>query len=138
MVTLPSARQAWSAARLRCDLPQAPLTGQRQGSRPSYTAAMRLSDHDRQAIRKITTELAGPQARVLLFGSRTRDDLRGGDIDLLVELPAITPQRLTLGDRLGVRLQRAIGLRKIDILVADPATPRSPVLAAARRDGIAL
>jgi len=99
---------------------------------------MRLSDHDRQAIRKITTELAGPQARVLLFGSRTRDDLRGGDIDLLVELPAITPQRLTLGDRLGVRLQRAIGLRKIDILVADPATPSSPVLAAARRDGIAL
>jgi len=99
---------------------------------------MRLSEHDRQAICKITTELAGPQARVLLFGSRTRDDLRGGDIDLLVELPAITPQRWALGDRLGVRLQRAIGLRKIDILVADPATPDSPVLAAARRDGIAL
>ena len=99
---------------------------------------MRLSDHDRQAIRQITTELAGPQARGLLVGSRTRDDLRGGDIDLLVDLPAITPERWALGDRLGARLQRAIGLRKIDILVADPATPTSPVLVVARRDGIAL
>jgi len=99
---------------------------------------MRLSDHDRQGVRQITTELGGPQARVLLFGSRTRDDLRGGDTDLLVEMPAITPVRWALGNRLGARLQRAIGLRKIDILVADPATPASPVLAAARRDGIAL
>ena len=99
---------------------------------------MRLSDHDRQAIRRVTTEVAGAHARLLLFGSRTRDDLRGGDIDLLVELPAITPERWALGNRLGARLQRAIGLRKIDILVADPATPNSPVLAAARRDGIAL
>ena len=112
--------------------------GQRPDSCRPYTAAMRLSDHDRQAIRQITTELAGPQARVLLFGSRTRDDLRGGDIDLLVELPAITPERWALGDRLGARLQRAIGLRKIDILVADPTTPTSPVLVVARRDGIAL
>ena len=99
---------------------------------------MRLSDHDRQAIRQITTELAGSEARVLLFGSRTRDDLRGGDIDLLIEMPAVTPERWALGDRLGAKLQRAIGLRKIDILVADPATPCSQVLMAARRDGIAL
>ena len=99
---------------------------------------MRLSDHDRQAIRQITTELAGPEARVLLFGSRTRDDLRGGDIDLLVEMPAVTAERWALSHRLGAKLQRAIGLRKIDILVADPATPSSPVLVAARRDDIAL
>lgn len=99
---------------------------------------MRLSAYDRAAITRVTSELAGPRARVLLFGSRTRDDLRGGDIDLLVELPDITPQRLALGDRIGARLQRAIGLRRIDVLVADPATPLHPVLLAARRDGIEL
>jgi predicted nucleotidyltransferase len=48
---------------------------------------MRLSDLDRRAILQATAEVAGPQARVLLFGSRTRDDLRGGDIDLLIEIP---------------------------------------------------
>lgn len=87
---------------------------------------MRLSEHDRAAIVRVTAELAGPGARVLLFGSRTRDDLKGGDIDLLVELPEVTPQRLVLGDRIGARLQRAIGLRRIDVLVADPATPATP------------
>ena len=99
---------------------------------------MGLSDHDQQAVRQITTELAGPEARVLLFGSRTRNDLRGGDIDLLVERPAITPERWALSDRLGAKKQRAMGLRKIDFLVVDPATPSSPVLMAAGRDGIAL
>lgn len=56
---------------------------------PILTAAMRLSAHDRLAIQRATAEIAGPCARVYLFGSRTRDELRGGDIDLLVELPAV-------------------------------------------------
>ncbi|NWG74384.1 MAG: nucleotidyltransferase domain-containing protein [Rubrivivax sp.] len=99
---------------------------------------MRLSERDRETVVRVTAEAAGPGARVLLFGSRTRDDLRGGDIDLLVELPTVSPNRLALGDRIGARLQRIMGLRRIDVLVADPATPDSPVLRAARRDGIEL
>jgi predicted nucleotidyltransferase len=97
---------------------------------------MRLSEHQRDVIRDAAAELVGPSARVLLFGSRTRPDVRGGDIDLLVELPAPVPDRFALGNRLGARIERQLGLQKIDILVADPETPVSPVLAAARRDGI--
>jgi predicted nucleotidyltransferase len=99
---------------------------------------MRLSAYDREAICRVTNELAGPDARLLLFGSRTRDDLRGGDIDLLIELPRPTQDRFALGDRIAARIQRSIGLRKIDVLVADPQTPESPVLRAARREGISL
>lgn len=99
---------------------------------------MRLSAHDREAICRVANELAGPGARLLLFGSRTRDDLRGGDIDLLIELPQPTLDRYALADRIGARIQRAIGLRKIDVLVADPQTPETPVLRAARREGTAL
>ena len=99
---------------------------------------MRLSEHDRQAILRVTAELAGAQAKVFLFGSRLHDELRGGDIDLLIELPQVVAQRMALGDRIGARLQRAIGLRRIDVLVADPSTPEHPVLQAARRDGITL
>ena len=99
---------------------------------------MRLSEHDRQAILRVTAELAGTQAKVFLFGSRLHDELRGGDIDLLIELPQAVPQRMELADRIGARLQRAIGLRRIDVLVADPATLAHPVLQAARRDGITL
>ena len=97
---------------------------------------MRLSHRQREVIRRATAEVAGPAARVLLFGSRTRAELRGGDIDLLVELAAPQPERWHLGVKIGARIEQQLGLQKIDILVADPTTPASPVLDAARRDGI--
>ena len=97
---------------------------------------MRLSEHQRQVIRRATADVAGPTARALLFGSRTRPELRGGDIDLLIELPQPSPDRWAVGMKLGARIEQQLGLQKIDILVADPTTPDSPVLAAARQDGI--
>lgn len=97
---------------------------------------MRLSTHERDVIRRATVELAGPAARALLFGSRTRQDARGGDIDLLIELAQVHPERFVLGGRIGARIERQLGLQKIDILVADPDTPDSPVLTEARRAGI--
>ena len=97
---------------------------------------MRLSPYQREVIRRATAEVAGPTARVLLFGSRTRPELRGGDIDLLIELPQPCADRLTLALRLGARIDRELGLQRIDVLVADAQTPDSPLLNAARRDGI--
>jgi predicted nucleotidyltransferase len=97
---------------------------------------MRLSEHQRDVIRRTTAEVAGPSARVLLFGSRTRPELRGGDIDLLVELPQPQGDRLALGLKLGARIERQLGLQKIDILIADPTMPDSPLLDAARQDGV--
>jgi predicted nucleotidyltransferase len=97
---------------------------------------MRLSEHQRQVIRRATAEVAGPSARVLLFGSRTRPELRGGDIDLLIELAQPCPDRWALGTRIGAHIECQLGLQKIDVLVADPSTPDSPVLAAARHDGV--
>ena len=101
---------------------------------------MRLSAHDRLAIQRATAEVAGPDARVYLFGSRTRDELRGGDIDLLVELaaPRSAAKRLQVSVRTAARLQRLIGERKIDVLVADPLTSETPLLRAAREQAMAL
>jgi predicted nucleotidyltransferase len=97
---------------------------------------MRLSAHERDVIRRATAELAGPTARVLLFGSRTREDVRGGDIDLLIELAQASADSFALSSHIGARIERQLGLQKIDILVADPETPDSPVAAEARRAGI--
>ena len=97
---------------------------------------MRLNPYERGVIRLATKELAGPAARVLLFGSRTQNELRGGDIDLLIELAQPSTDRLSIGLSVGARIERQLGPQKIDILVADPETPDSPVLAAARRDGV--
>ena len=64
----------------------------------------------------------------MLFGSRTRDDLRGGDIDLLIELAEPTPDKLSVSLRAGARLQMAIGERKIDVLVTDPQSVETPLI----------
>lgn len=52
-----------------------------------------------------------------LFGSRANDDARGGDIDLLVEMPTIVvePERKTL--QRVARLQLRLGDQPIDVLV---------------------
>ena len=78
----------------------------------AYTFDMRLSEHQREVIRRTTAEVAGPSARVLLFGSRTRPELRGGDIDLLVELAQPSPDRWALGTTLGARIERQLGLQR--------------------------
>lgn len=107
-------------------------------SRLRYDACMRISAEQAQAIVAATRDLAGPQASVRLFGSRARDDVWGGDIDLLVECPEPIEQPVWLAARLTARLQRALGDRRIDVLVVDPHTELEPVHRAARAEGILL
>lgn len=96
---------------------------------------MRLTDQTREIIRQTTKEIFGPQARVSLFGSRTNDRLKGGDIDLLVELPEPVDDRLRLSLTLVARLQRKLGDRAIDVIVLDPRTPRQPIHDVAQQTG---
>ena len=99
---------------------------------------MRLSQQTRQIIRDTVSEVFGAEAKVKLFGSRTNDNARGGDIDLLVELPCITEEveRKTL--QLTARLQLPIGDQPIDVLVIDPSTPKQPIHEQASITGISL
>jgi len=74
---------------------------------------MRLSQKHRRAIRACVAA-ADPEAEVMLFGSRLRDDLRGGDIDLLIRSRKIGfMERL----RLKLALKNVLGDQKIDIAV---------------------
>ena len=99
---------------------------------------MRITPQEAAAIRRVAAEVAGPAARVLLFGWRTREDLRGGDIDLLIEMSEPTADKLSVSLRTGARLQFETGERKIDVLVTDPQTQETPLIRAARREGIPL
>lgn len=99
---------------------------------------MRLSEHQREVILRSAAELAGADAEVRLFGSRLDEQARGGDIDILVDLPVPHADRLDLSLRIGARIERRLGLQKIDVLVADPLTPESAVLVQARRHGVPL
>lgn len=99
---------------------------------------MRLSEDERRLIRAKVAELFGPGARVRLFGSRVDDAARGGDIDLLVEVPEPVGNRPAAAARLAAELQIALGDQRIDVVLVDPHTPPAPVHEVARRMGVPL
>lgn len=98
---------------------------------------MRLTSEQRRIVREQTVHVFGDDARVKLFGSRLDDSARGGDIDLLVEVPQVTEAHRRSSLRLIARLQQRLGDQPIDVLVAGPATDTA-VHTEARRAGIVL
>lgn len=99
---------------------------------------MRLSADQSQAIVSAARAVAGADARVSLFGSRLDDKQRGGDIDLLVQLPAPAERPAWLAAQITARVQRALGDRKVDVLVVAPGMDLQPVHEAAMREGVVL
>ncbi len=78
---------------------------------------MRLSPDELAAIRKA---LQGENfSRIFLFGSRTDDAARGGDIDLLIHS---SESPFDLASRVASRFAREFDAR-IDICVVDPDSP---------------
>jgi predicted nucleotidyltransferase len=99
---------------------------------------MGISPQTRSVIRQTAAKLVGDEARIVLFGSRTDDDQRGGDIDLLIDLPNIDAEKQRKSLTFVARLRRRLGDQRIDVLVADPSTPELAIYRVARETGIAL
>jgi hypothetical protein len=80
---------------------------------------MSLSAFEIDSIRQAVITYA-PGASVLLFGSRTDDKKRGGNIDLLIiQQFKLEPRTI---QQISEAIQRAIGEQKIDILAAIPGS----------------
>ena len=99
---------------------------------------MRLSEREIDAIRQTAREHFGEGVHVWLFGSRTDDTQKGGDIDLLVETTHSLADRLMRTARMNATLQLAIGAQKIDILTVDPTVAPQPIHMNAKKQGIQL
>ena len=99
---------------------------------------MRITPKQRDLIRSIVIELAGKEAVVSLFGSRTDDDKRGGDLDLLVELPHTVDNPAWLVARLSAKISRTMAGRKTDVLLGAPNLMRLPIHDHARKSGVRL
>lgn len=99
---------------------------------------MRLTPYQHRVIKEEVARVMGEGVRVLLFGSRTDDRLRGGDIDLYLETPE--PRRQAWRDvlRLNARLQQRLGEQRIDIVLYQPGEPLRPIHLQARKEGIPL
>ena len=99
---------------------------------------MRLTPAERSTIRDTVRAVVGADARVRLFGSRTDDNARGGDIDLLVELGHPVERPVLVGARIGAGLQRALGDRRIDVLLVAPNVAEQAIHRQARATGVDL
>lgn len=75
---------------------------------------MRLTDIERNLILK-TIRSWDPDSKIFLYGSRLDDQLKGGDIDLLV-----LSQTLSFSDKISIltELKDQLGEQKIDLLLA--------------------
>ncbi len=93
---------------------------------------MRLKPEDIIVITSAVHE-HDPQARIYLFGSRTNDQVRGGDIDILV-LSAC----LTFKDKLKIkaRIFESMEDQKLDILISQDTN--DPFVRLAMRNGVLL
>ena len=102
---------------------------------------MRLSADERAAVELAAHRFLPAGSRVCLFGSRTDDARRGGDIDLLVELPEVrsAADMVAFRNQFTAHLYRLLGERRIDVLVAVPQlSGAQPVIASARQQAIEL
>lgn len=99
---------------------------------------MRLTAEEVAAIKIAAREAFGDGVVVRLFGSRTDDSLRGGDIDLHIETDRLEREWLAKGD-FREALFRHIEPQKVDVIITQRGgTPPRGFERIAYRDGIVL
>lgn len=99
---------------------------------------MRLSPSEVDAIRSRARRAFGPDAVVRLFGSRVRDDLRGGDIDLHVDVGPEGRADLRAEIEFLVGLKEEIGDQRIDVVVRRRDAPPTAIDEIAFDEGVVL
>lgn len=96
---------------------------------------MRLTEDQVAAIRRLAIEVAGDQVRVRVFGSRLDDAARGGDLDIMLELPEPVDNPALLAAQMSARVSRTIHGRKVDVLLSAPNLMRLPIHDVAFKEG---
>ncbi|NIC43153.1 nucleotidyltransferase domain-containing protein [Aquabacterium sp. A08] len=99
---------------------------------------MRLKPEESHFIRTQVHELLGADVSVKLFGSRLHDDLRGGDVDLFLDLPSKPANPALLAATLAGKVSRHMRGRKVDVVIAAPGLLSLPIHEVARTEGLTL
>ncbi|WP_457636433.1 nucleotidyltransferase domain-containing protein [Persephonella sp.] len=80
---------------------------------------IRLTEYELKAIKETAREVFGNEAKVWLFGSRVNPELKGGDIDIYVEIPDYKETDVFKKKiKFLIKLEEQIGEQKIDLIVA--------------------
>ena len=100
---------------------------------------MRLTKTQQKIIPEILRRHFGERAEVRLFGSRTDDTARGGDIDLYVEAEIADPDALIEAKLEALaELHRTLGEQRFDLIVKRPGAELRAIHRSAKATGLAL
>ncbi|MCF6337238.1 MAG: nucleotidyltransferase domain-containing protein [Gammaproteobacteria bacterium] len=96
---------------------------------------MRLTTSQIDFIRQLTAQLAGDRAQVRVFGSRLDDAAKGGDLDLLLELPEPVENPAMLAAHMSAKVSRKMHGRKVDVVISAPNLKKLPIHEVGHREG---
>lgn len=99
---------------------------------------MRLKQRDVDAIKAAALAAFGETVSVKLYGSRVRDDLRGGDIDLLIEADPGEDSEFGRVVRFKSELFRHIDEQKVDVVLVERGREPSAFARLVARDAVPL
>ena len=99
---------------------------------------MRLTPAQIDTIKSTAQAVLGEGAQVTLFGSRVDDDKKGGDVDLMVEVDQAVAEPALMAARVASRIERAMGGRKVDVLLKAPNLLEQPIHRIAQQEGVLL
>ena len=99
---------------------------------------MRLTPAQIDAIKSTATAVLGEGAQVTLFGSRVNDTAKGGDVDLMIEVPQDVADPAVMSARIASQVSRAMHGRRVDVLLKAPNLLEQPIHRIAAHQGVAL
>ncbi|NEW84579.1 MAG: nucleotidyltransferase domain-containing protein [Mariniphaga sp.] len=101
---------------------------------------MRLSASEIEIIKRVANEVWGSKTLIYLFGSRTDDSKKGGDIDLYVQLDEEQESKKIMIQKAAFlsKLDILLGEQKIDVVIKTRDNKHLPIIKSAQLNGIAL
>ncbi len=99
---------------------------------------MRLTPAQIDTIKSTAQAVLGEGVQITLFGSRVHDDQKGGDVDLMLEVPAAIDEPALMAARVATRVSRAMHGRKVDVLLKAPNLLEQPIHRIATQQGVRL
>ena len=99
---------------------------------------MRLTPSQIETICSTARQLLGTGVKVTLFGSRVDDNRKGGDVDLMVEVPEAIDDPALISARMASRVSRAMEGRKVDVVLKAPNLMLQPIHQIAQQTGVVL
>lgn len=97
---------------------------------------MRITRLQKQQLRQAVVDTVGDGVKIRLFGSRTDDNARGGDIDILVSLDKAVEKPASIMAKISAKATIKMQGQKIDVLLEAPNLDKLPIHTIAHKNGI--